>query len=68
MDFNRPFFKANPAIVATCKANLCPTCDEPVGLFRDELSKREYNISGMCQKCQDSVSAITFIVSSSLKN
>lgn len=23
--------------------------------FRDELSKKEFGISGMCQKCQDSV-------------
>lgn len=33
----------------------CPICKEPVGEFRDELSKKEYGISGMCQKCQDSV-------------
>lgn len=44
----------------------CPTCgkeatktprnDLPVAfLFRDELSAREYRISGMCQACQDSV-------------
>lgn len=36
-------------------AGLCPTCSEPVGEFKDELSRREYDISGMCQKCQDSV-------------
>ncbi|MGH9966886.1 MAG: hypothetical protein ACREBG_03495 [Pyrinomonadaceae bacterium] len=23
--------------------------------FRDELSRREYSISGLCQKCQDAV-------------
>lgn len=23
--------------------------------FRDEISRREYTISGMCQKCQDKV-------------
>lgn len=33
----------------------CPTCREPVGEFRNPISKREYEISGMCQKCQDSV-------------
>jgi hypothetical protein len=34
----------------------CPFCDseiDPDG-FRDPLSKREWEISGMCQKCQDS--------------
>lgn len=35
----------------------CPTCDKPVVVtdFKDELSKKEYEISGMCQKCQDEV-------------
>lgn len=35
----------------------CRTCNTPVvrdGL-RDEISKMEYDISGMCQACQDSV-------------
>lgn len=36
-------------------ASRCPTCSDEVGDFRDELSAREYGISGMCQKCQDSV-------------
>ena len=33
----------------------CPFCKQPVDIneFRDELSIKEYNISGMCQKCQD---------------
>ena len=30
-------------------------CGKPIGEFRDETSQREYTISGMCQKCQDSV-------------
>jgi hypothetical protein len=36
---------------------LCPLCGltvEPKS-FRDELSRKEYRISGMCQKCQDDV-------------
>ncbi len=32
---------------------LCPCCHKPIGEFRDALSRREYMISGMCQKCQD---------------
>lgn len=34
---------------------LCPFCglDVMIDGFRDELSKREYHISGLCQKCQD---------------
>lgn len=29
-------------------------CGQPVTGFRDEISEREYKISGMCQACQDS--------------
>ena len=37
--------------------SLCVTCGEEVCLndLRDPISSREYGISGMCQKCQDSV-------------
>jgi hypothetical protein len=33
----------------------CTTCREPIVMthFRDDLSKREYKISGMCRTCQD---------------
>jgi hypothetical protein len=34
---------------------LCPSCQQPIGEFRDVLSKREFNISGLCQGCQDKV-------------
>lgn len=37
------------------KDNICTTCGEPAIEFEDELSKREYEISGMCQKCQNKV-------------
>jgi hypothetical protein len=30
-------------------------CDGPAVVFRDELSRREYTISGLCQRCQDVV-------------
>lgn len=38
-------------------AGRCPTCQSGISEedFRDELSKREFGISGMCQSCQDSV-------------
>lgn len=35
----------------------CPICKGPAKNFRDALSLKEYNISGMCQKCQDEVFA-----------
>jgi hypothetical protein len=33
--------------------NVCAWCKNPATEFRDELSVREYTISGFCQKCQD---------------
>lgn len=35
------------------KKEICVMCGEPVGEFRDELSAREFQISQLCQKCQD---------------
>ena len=31
----------------------CPLCSSEITEFRDELSRKEFYISGMCQKCQD---------------
>lgn len=31
----------------------CVTCGKPVGEFKDQISKDEFRISGMCQECQD---------------
>ncbi len=31
----------------------CVTCENTCLKFRNQLSKREYEISGMCQSCQD---------------
>jgi RNase P subunit RPR2 len=44
-------------MVDAVKAGLCPTCRKPIKKkdLRDDLSKREFDISGMCQECQDSV-------------
>ena len=42
-------------VVDKVKAGNCPFCSKPVesNSFKDELSLKEFNISGMCQKCQD---------------
>jgi hypothetical protein len=36
---------------------MCPFCQKPVTIedFRDDLSRREFQISGMCQSCQDDI-------------
>ena len=37
------------------KEGKCPFCGETINMdnFKDDLSRREFEISGMCQKCQD---------------
>ena len=34
---------------------VCVTCGKPIKMedFKDQLSIKEYKISGLCQKCQD---------------
>jgi len=32
---------------------ICSRCKKPVGAFKDDISRREYNITGFCQECQD---------------
>ena len=35
------------------KYSLCVTCSATEVRFRNEISRKEYTLSGMCQKCQD---------------
>ena len=41
--------------VEEVKMGLCPFCKKEIILsdFKNELSKREFKISGICQSCQD---------------
>lgn len=41
--------------VARVKAHKCPFCNKDIIMsrFRDERSRREYKITGLCQVCQD---------------
>ena len=32
---------------------VCTWCGNSVTMFRNQLSQKEYGISGFCQKCQD---------------
>ena len=32
---------------------LCATCGNTPGDFKDEISEKEFKITGMCQACQD---------------
>ena len=33
----------------------CVKCGQPAIDFRDQLSQKEYGISGFCQSCQDEI-------------
>ena len=35
--------------------DICVCCGGPAKEFKDTLSRKEYSISGMCQRCQDEV-------------
>ena len=42
--------------MAKVEAGLCPFCNRPIHPnveFRDDSSRREYEVSGLCQACQD---------------
>lgn len=51
-----------PGRRALLEAGMCTNCQQPVNkdktTFRDEISWREYLISGLCQLCQDKFDAI----------
>ena len=66
MNHDKVYESKSPAMKSACKSmarimgwdgevDHCRSCSQPVRGFRDELSKREYLISGLCQDCQDSV-------------
>jgi len=48
----------------TCiEEGICLTCDDAKGIkatsFRDDISRKEYAISAMCQSCQDDVFGVS---------
>ena len=52
---NKPIGKMNPEYLQQVKDGFCPTCGKRLTGFRDELSRKEYIVSGICQQCQDSI-------------
>ena len=32
---------------------ICSWCKKPVGIFKDKLSEKEYELCGTCQECQE---------------
>ncbi len=39
--------------------NSCVKCGESATDFRDELSRKEFGISGLCQSCQDGIFGVS---------
>ena len=47
--------KLFPGAIERMEKGRCPICGEKIkaGEFKDEVSVREFKISGLCQRCQD---------------
>ena len=54
-DISMAFFGRSVSLANA--GNQCVCCGKSATEFRDEISKREYQISSLCQKCQDEVFA-----------
>jgi hypothetical protein len=56
-DLNKPVFKIFPEQAELVKLGKCTTCKRDIKEedFKDNISKKEYSISGMCSKCQAKV-------------
>lgn len=55
-DTPRPIERLVPTYARDKAAGFCNTafgCGQPVTEFRDDLSRTEFGISGLCQTCQD---------------
>jgi hypothetical protein len=40
-------------VVESIRHDRCTDCGQPAEVFRNQLSEREFAISGLCQACQD---------------
>jgi hypothetical protein len=54
---DRLVFTIFPEMKDYVESGLCPSCGKPINEedFVDEISKEEYSIVGLCQKCQDKI-------------
>lgn len=57
VNLNKPVFTVFKSAKKDIEEKRCPFCKNVVNEsdFKDSLSKKEYCISGLCQKCQDQV-------------
>ena len=52
-DLSKPIFALMPHLADRIMQGVCTYCAVTLDDFRDEISAKEYSISGMCQSCQD---------------
>lgn len=54
-DLNKPAFKLWPHLAKLIAEDKCPQCKRDISEndFKDDLSRKEYSISGLCQTCQN---------------
>ena len=52
---DKPVAKIFPELIKLVEQGKCPMCGNIITEFKDELSLKEYKISGLCQTCQDEV-------------
>jgi hypothetical protein len=52
-DLSKPIFAMMPHLADRVMQGVCTFCAITLDEFRDEMSAKEYSISGMCQTCQD---------------
>jgi len=50
---NSPLGSLDPGASLLVQGGFCPLCGQSADEFVDDLSLREYGISGLCQSCQD---------------
>ena len=54
-DLSKPIFAMMPDLADRVINGQCTFCAKALTEFRDELSAKEYSVSGMCQPCQDEI-------------
>tara|TARA_R110002167_G_scaffold296389_1_gene500829 strand:- start:27 stop:257 length:231 start_codon:yes stop_codon:yes gene_type:complete len=52
-DLSKPIFSLMPHLADRILDGRCAFCAHVLTEFKDDISKKEYSISGMCQDCQD---------------
>ena len=55
LELAKIFGKSRPSTILAGSCMTCDTTDIVEADFKDDISIKEYAISGLCQKCQDEI-------------